>query len=456
MPEPSAFVRFALVGTAPDSGPAPEPPTRQPVEMSFVRAWLGPLLLLTVTPTLALLVPIFVRGYGSSFGRLLSEGQVTDALSALPMPSARGAALILGWLVLQAVLLRLLPGPTHLGPVTPMGQRPPYRKNGVITWIVTHVLWLVLGPVTGLLPVERLYDVWGEVLATSNVLALLFCAFLYWKGRTHPSTPDVIWTGRPLFDFFQGLELHPRLFGLNLKQLINCRYSMMGWSIAVCSFAYAQGVKSGHISTGMWVCAALQVAYLFKFFLWETGYFGSLDIMHDRFGYYICWGVLVWVPAVYCLAAYSLVERPLDWPLPIAIAVALLGLLSLFVNWAADDQRQRVRESGGTASVWGKPPVLIAARYRTGDGEQRENLLLASGYWGIARHFHYVPELTLAFLWCLPSALEAPAAMFYVIFLTILLVDRARRDEKRCAAKYGADWDSYKQAVRWRMVPGLW
>ena len=26
---------------------------------------------------------------------------------------------------------------------------------------------------------------------------------------------------------------------------------------------------------------------------WETGYWGSMDIMHDRAGYYICWGCLV-------------------------------------------------------------------------------------------------------------------------------------------------------------------
>ena len=31
---------------------------------------------------------------------------------------------------------------------------------------------------------------------------------------------------------------------------------------------------------------------------WETGYWGSMDIMHDRAGYYICWGCLVRSPAL--------------------------------------------------------------------------------------------------------------------------------------------------------------
>ena len=40
---------------------------------------------------------------------------------------------------------------------------------------------------------------------------------------------------------------------------------------------------------------ALQLVYITKFFIWETGYFCTIDIMHDRAGYYICWGCLAWL-----------------------------------------------------------------------------------------------------------------------------------------------------------------
>lgn len=33
-----------------------------------------------------------------------------------------------------------------------------------------------------------------------------------------------------------------------------------------------------------------------------------MDIMHDRAGYYICWGCLVWVPSVYTSPALFLTE----------------------------------------------------------------------------------------------------------------------------------------------------
>ena len=44
----------------------------------------------------------------------------------------------------------------------------------------------------------------------------------------------------------------------------------------------------------------------------------------------------------------------------------------------------------------------------------------------------------------------------YWIFLFILLVDRAGRDEKRCAAKYGPAWATYREHVPWRILPGVY
>jgi hypothetical protein len=105
--------------------------------------------------------------------------------------------------------------------------------------------------------------------------------------------------------------------------------------------------------------------YVFKFFLWETGYWSSMDIAHDRAGFYTQWGCLVscdlvalwlpshrrqashrragmrlhllmnfhmalhvlqkicwvtlllaqvWVPSVYTSPAMYLVRRPYDYP----------------------------------------------------------------------------------------------------------------------------------------------
>jgi 7-dehydrocholesterol reductase len=48
-------------------------------------------------------------------------------------------------------------------------------------------------------------------------------------------------------------------------------------------------------------------------------------------------------------------------------------------------QRQEFRKSEGKCKVWGEEPDYIVAHYTTEDGKERSSLLLASGWWGLAR-----------------------------------------------------------------------
>ena len=103
---------------------------------------------------------------------------------------------------------------------------------------------------------------------------------------------------------------------------------------------------------------------------------------HDRAGFYICWGCLVWVPGFYTSPTLYLVDHPNHLGLPLAGALFVLGVASITVNYLADAQRQRVRETGGNCKVWGRPPELIVARHTTETGVKQTSLLLASGWWG--------------------------------------------------------------------------
>ena len=188
-------------------------------------------------------------------------------------------------------------------------------------------------------------------------------------------------------------------------------------------------------------------------FWWESGYLRSMDIMHDRAGFYICWGCLVWVPAIYTSPVAYLVNHPNLLPPLVAAVIAFLGILAVLLNYFADAQRQKVRATEGTCKVFGKTPTLIYAEYIDINGAQKKSLLLASGFWGISRHFHYVFEIALAFFWTLPTLFAHFLPWFYVIFLTILLVHRAYRDEQRCATKYGDFWEAYCRLVPNKIIP---
>ena len=65
-----------------------------------------------------------------------------------------------------------------------------------------------------------------------------------------------------------------------------------------------------------------------------------MDIAHDRAGYYLCWGCLVWVPAIYTSPALYLVAHPRDWQPVVATALALAGAAAIYINYDSDRQRQ--------------------------------------------------------------------------------------------------------------------
>jgi len=423
---------------------------------SWFRTWGFPLVLITLCPPLTVLLWILTAGYGGSIAHFARAITWPELLAMLPSPSLAAVEILGAWFALQLALLQLLPGKQHLGPVTPMGNRPAYKLNGVLAFVVTHALLYVAAYPLALFSPTIVYDHFGEIVITLSSFALVFCAFLYAKGVLAPSTTDASRSGNLIFDYYWGVELHPRLFGVSLKQLFNCRLAMMGWSVILFSFAAAQRARFGYVSDAMAISVGLQVVYIFKFFVWESGYFNSLDIMHDRFGFYICWGVTAWLPIVYTLVGLYLVGHPADFAWPVSAAMIAFGLTAIWINYAADAQRQRVRATDGKTKVWGRPPELIRAEYSTGDGKTHHSILLVSGWWSVARHFHYVPEILLALAWTLPAGFDQPLPYFYVVYLTILLVDRAGRDDLRCRQKYGAYWDEYCRRVPSKIIPGIY
>ena len=420
---------------------------------SWFTATLMPTVLLFGSPLFVLLLYVITVDFDGSV--LAACAAPLELLAGLPRPSLTAAGMLLVWLTFQAALLILLPGELRDGPVSPAGNRPRYKLNGVAAFIVTHLVWWLASGPLGLFDASVVYDHFGELLVTSSLLALVLCLVLYVQGLRMPKSSDAGGTGRPVWDFYWGTQLHPRIAGVELKQLINCRYAMMGWSIMVLSDAAGQINLHGQLSNAMLVCVGLQVVYVFKFFVWEDGYFHSIDIMHDRFGFYIAWGVCGWLPSVYTLPSLYLVDHPIAMNWAFAVGLFIVGLSALVINYQADAQRQRVRATGGQTTIWGRAPKTILATYTPADGVPRQNLLLVSGWWGVARPFHYLPELGLAFAWTLPVGFDRGMPWFYVIFLTILLVHRSLRDDDRCARKYGSAWTEYRQRVPWRMLPGV-
>ena len=324
----------------------------------------------------------------AAFWAWASKAGFSTVLAAWPSPWDPTAwAILAGFGIFQAALQLGLPGKRVAGPVTPRGNTPVYVANGVPAYLVTMAA-LGIGQYSGVLDLAVAYDKFGEILSALNVFSLALCAGLWAKGHLAPSSSDSGSTGSLLYDFYWGMELYPRIgAAFDVKTWTNCRMGMAGWASLCWAFAAAnaRGTGSGLPTDAVLVTATLINVYLFKFFVWEPGYWASMDIAHDRAGYYICWGCLVWVPSVYASPALFLGGQPsLTLGTPLALTLLTAGLAAIWINYDADRQRQAFRASGGKELVWGKAPVKITASYTDGRGATRKSLLLASGWWGLA------------------------------------------------------------------------
>lgn len=255
------------------------------------------------------------------------------------------------------------------------------------------------------------------------------------------------------------------------------RYKLNGWVSWWTTWAVlAAGVAGGLIPAtiladqfGPLLTTVNIVTYLFAFYLYFHGrrrgtrservtgnpvyYFHeeailtTFDIKHEKFGWMLAWGDLVWVPFTYTIQAQYLVHHTHELTGWQAVGLVALNGVGFAIFRGANIQKHRFRKDP-TRPIWGKPPESIVTA--------RGSLLLTSGWWGLARHANYFGDLLMAWAWCLPCGFGSPLPYFYVVYFTILLVHRERRDNAICQARYGEDWDRYREKVPWRIIPGVY
>lgn len=359
-------------------------------------------------------------------------------------PTWEAASLYGAWFLLQAALQVWAPGQTVQGMVLPDGSRLDYRMNGMFSFLFTLGLVAALLAL-GWLDATVLYDQLGPLLGTVNIFTFAFAGFLYFWGLRGADWERP--TGRPLYDYFMGTALNPRIGSLDLKLFCEARPGMIFWMLMNLSMAAKQYELHGVVSVPMLLVVGFQSAYLIDYFIHEEAVLTTWDIKHEKFGWMLCWGDLVWLPFTYTLQAQYLVNHTHDLPVWGTAAILILNLTGYAIFRGANIQKHHFRRDPNRA-VWGRPAEYIKTN--------RGSLLLTSGWWGLARHMNYFGDLLIALSWCLPAAFGSPLPYFHMLYFTILLLHRERRDDAMCLAKYGEDWLRYRSRVPWRIVPKLY
>ncbi|KAB7502468.1 F-box only protein 33 [Armadillidium nasatum] len=360
---------------------------------------------------------------------------------------------VVGIMLTWSILSLWIPGKEYKGPATSAGHVPVYRDNGFQYFLASLLSFAVLLYFYPQVAID-ISENYPQILATCNIIALVLCAFLYYKGKHFPEIAEKLEKQSMIFEFYRGMEIHPRILNVDVKQLIISRFSMAIWYLIAMVF-FVANCMIVEFSWPFLVSVILLTVYLGKFYWWETGYFNTIDIIYDRAGYYLIWGCLVWVPSLFTLAWYRVVAEPILVDNNKAWLILIFGLLFIFLEYRIDWEKQYVRQNGGRCHLWLKPATYIMATYKTDSGATKKSLLITSGFWGIARHLNYTLELLTGLSWTLPFMGFGIWVYSYIIFLSVLIIHRIFRDEKKCSAKYGVYWEEYCRKVPYRMIPGI-
>ncbi|OMO82051.1 delta(14)-sterol reductase-like protein [Corchorus capsularis] len=359
------------------------------------------------------------------------------------IPSWNSVAVLAIYFAYLAVAGSILPGKLVPGVTLQDGSRLHYRCNGLLA-LVLLVGLLGIGSKMNFVSLTVISDRGLELLSATFIFSFLVMLVLYAAGcrsRSKGSSLKPHITGNLIHDWWYGVQLNPQFMGIDLKFFF-VRAGMMGWLLINLSIL-AKSVQDGSLSLSMILYQLFCVLYILDYFVYEEYMTSTWDIIAERLGFMLVFGDLVWIPFTFSIQGWWLLNNKVELTKAAAIANCFVFLIGYLVFRGANKQKH-IFKKNPKELIWGKPPKVIGGK------------LLASGYWGIARHSNYLGDLLLALSFSLPCGISSPIPYFYPIYLFILLVWRERRDEARCAEKYKDIWAEYCRLVPWRIFPYLY
>jgi Delta14-sterol reductase len=354
-------------------------------------------------------------------------------------PTLRAWSTLTGYIFVLAVVSGLLPGKLVPGvPLKDTNRALLYKINGLLLLGVT-IVSLAACVWNGYISGSWIADHHAELFATANVLALLLSTYLFVVGRL--SRPKNWLRVRSVYeDFVMGAELNPHVLGVNMK-FFSYRPSMIGWLLINLSFLCKQYETLGFVTSRMLLYQVLTAWYVWDYFVHESKMVTTWDIIAEHFGLMLVWGDYVLIPFGFSVQNFFLLRDLRPMSLTEVIGILFVFAFGFSIFRGANTQKHKFK-TNPTELIWGKPPIVVGGK------------LLASGFWGMARHMNYTGDLLLAISYCLPCGVSSGSVpYFYFVYLLLLIVHREKRDDERCSAKYRSLWDEYCLRVPYRMIP---
>lgn len=353
------------------------------------------------------------------------------------------------WFFSLVVLDRIVPGTVINGTVLRDGTQLKYKFNGTYIVIIMFSLLGARAIQTHMQLPELVfvYDHLLELLNVAIVTSFVIAVFVYIRSFIMPEGTILALggnSGNPIFDWFIGRELNPRIGDFDIKLFCEMRPGLLLWIVINLSMMHHQWLKFGYVSDSMILVNIFQNWYVIEGTFYEQGLIGMMDVITDGFGFMLSMGDLALVPFTHTMQARYLADFPVNLGLWKVLAVLTVYFIGMAIFRLSNNQKNAFKQ--------GDPNVSHLQYITTPTGSK----LITSGWWGTARHINYFGDWIVSWAYSLPCGFSTPIPYYFVLWFGTLLIHREGRDEAKCAKKYGETWKEYKRLVPYKIIPGVY
>ncbi|KAM0518800.1 hypothetical protein ACHAP9_008886 [Verticillium nonalfalfae] len=390
----------------------------------------------------------------AEFGHHLSHLVYTDAF-----PTLRAWRIYWSFFVFEAISYCVLPGVWGWGKPLPHegGKQLKYYCNAYFTFHFTIAIMAALH-FTGIFRLYTVIDEFGPLLTVSILSGYLVATIAYLSTLLRGAQHRI--SGYPIYDFFMGAELNPRMFGiLDFKMFFMVRipwFIIFGLS---CGAAARQYERYGYVSGEVLFLVVAHYLYANACAKGEQLIISSWDIYYEKWGFMLIFWNLAGVPMSYShCTIYLANHHPSEYKWN-SVALVALYISYLFAYWIWDTTNSqkngfRAEERGQLVSrkTFPQLPWQTVKNPKTITSDKGD-VIMVDGWLGYARKIHYTCDVYFALSWGLITGFRSPFPWFYPVFFSIMAIHRAERDHRRCREKYGEAWKQYEREVPYLYIP---
>ncbi|KAJ4842180.1 hypothetical protein Tsubulata_018492 [Turnera subulata] len=219
------------------------------------------------------------------------------------IPSWNSVAILGLYFAYLGIAGSILPGKVVAGVTLQDGSRLHYRCNGLLLLLLLVAL-LGFAAKMDFVSLTAISERGLELLSATFIFSFLVTLVLYavgCKSRNQSSSLKPHVTGNLIHDWWLGIQLNPRFFGLDLKFFF-VRAGMMGWLFINLSIL-AKSIQDSTLNRSMILYQLFCALYILDYFFYEEYMTSTWDIIAERLGFMLVFGDLVWIPFTFSIQA---------------------------------------------------------------------------------------------------------------------------------------------------------